>query len=126
VLLGTVAGSGFPRISPIEPVFGNGELYLGMGSGTQKGADMYRDAHILVHNTVTRRYGDEGEVKVRGLAVALDGTEERRLFEELIEATFGWRPTEPYDVFGVDVQSVAFVRYDPRNGHKQRVERWPT
>lgn len=123
VLLGTTARSGYPRISPIEPLFAGGELYLGMNYGTKKALDLRRDPRLVIHSVVVRRYGDEGEVKVRGLAVPLTG-EARERYIQAVERSIGWRPAEPFDAFAVDVVSAGFVRHDPHRGHEKVWRVW--
>jgi hypothetical protein len=75
VLVGTVRADGTARISPVEPLFWAGELWLSMLWGSTKARDLGRDPRILVHSIVTCRDGAEGEVKVRGRAVAVEGRE---------------------------------------------------
>jgi hypothetical protein len=69
VLVGTVRRDGSPRISPVEPLLWDGDLWLCMGLGSHKAADLRRDHTILVHSIVTNRTGQDGEYKVRGTAV---------------------------------------------------------
>src|SRR5205823_7929837 len=75
VLVGTIRRDGSPRLSPVEPLFWNGDLWLSMGWRTRKVADLERDPRILVHSVVIDREGTSGEYKVRGRAVPVDDTE---------------------------------------------------
>src|SRR5439155_13891074 len=68
VRVGTIRRDGSARISPVEPLFWEGELWLPMGLGSTKAKDLMRDPRILVHSIVTSRDGTEGEYKVRGRA----------------------------------------------------------
>jgi hypothetical protein len=43
VLVGTIRRDGTPRISPVEPLLWNGDLWLSMLHGSYKAADLVRD-----------------------------------------------------------------------------------
>src|SRR5438034_11259899 len=91
VLVGTIRRDGSPRLSPVEPLFWEGDLWLAMGLGSRKATDLSRDPRILVHSIVTRRDGSEGEFKVRGRAVSEpDATVQSRVARE-VEEELGWR-----------------------------------
>ena len=47
VMLATLRKNGWPRISPVEPLFFNGQLYLGMMWRSQKALDLLRDPPLL-------------------------------------------------------------------------------
>lgn len=72
VLLGTIRRDGSPRLSPVEPLLWSGDLWLSMGWGTRKAADLQRDPRLLVHSIVTSRDGTAGEYKIRGRVVPED------------------------------------------------------
>jgi hypothetical protein len=69
VLVGTIRQDGSPRISPVEPLLWERDLWLSMLLGSYKAADLQRDPRVLVHSIVTGRDGSAGEYKVRGAAV---------------------------------------------------------
>src|SRR2546423_3141806 len=69
VLVGTIRSDGTPRLSPVEPLFWNGDLWLSMGWQTRKATDLQRDPRILVHSIVTDREGTGGEFHRPGRAV---------------------------------------------------------
>lgn len=69
VLVGTIRRDGTPRISPVEPLLWEDDLWLSMLFGSCKAADLRRDPRVLVHSIVTSRNGAAGEYKVRGNAV---------------------------------------------------------
>jgi hypothetical protein len=73
VLVGTIRRDSTPRISPVEPLLWNGDLWLSMLHGSYKAADLVRDPRILIHSIVTSRDGRVGEYKVRGRAVEESG-----------------------------------------------------
>jgi hypothetical protein len=125
VLLCTIRRDGSPRLSPVEPLFWNGELWLSMGWQTRKATDLQRDPRLLVHSTVTTREGTDGEYKLRGRAVAEADQDVHQGYARTVELQLGWRP-EPgrFHLFRVDVTDVTFIRWDPAT-NDQYVTRWP-
>ena len=122
VLLGTTRRDGWPRISPVEPIFVAGELWLGMTLGSMKARDLLRDPRCLVHNAVSDRSGEQGEIKGRGRAVEVTDPAQRLPYEDALFAKIAWRPEAPYNLFRIDVVDVAFVQQ--RDG-AQHLDRWP-
>lgn len=92
VLVATIRKDGSPRISPVEPLFWKGDLWLSMGLGTMKARDLYRDPRVLVHSIVTNRDGGDGEFKVRGRAIAEDDPPVIVEAADGIAEELGWRP----------------------------------
>jgi hypothetical protein len=125
VLVATIRDDGTPRVSPVEPLFWADDLWLSMGWGTRKAADLRRDARILVHSIVASRDGTHGEYKVRGQAIAEDEAARQREYANVVASTLGWRP-EPgrFHLFRVDVEDVAYIRWDDTT-NDQYVTRWP-
>jgi len=125
VLVVTIRGDGAPRLSPVEPLFWNGDLWLSMGWGTRKAADLSRDARILVHSIVTTRNGTGGEYKLRGTAIAEPDRHVHEQYAEVVAARLGWEP-EPgrFHLFRVDVADVTYIRWDDAT-NDQYVTRWP-
>ncbi len=125
VLVGTIRADGTPRISPVEPLFWNGDLWLSMLWGSRKAADLLRDPRVLVHSIVTSRDGGGGEYKVRGNAVAEQGAEEQQQYASTVRAQLGWSPTPGrFHLFWIDIADVTFIRYEDATGD-QFVTRWP-
>ena len=125
VLVATIRRDGSPRVSPVEPLFWEDDLYLSMGWGSQKARDLQRDPRILVHSIVTSRDGTDGEYKVRGVAVPqMDSDTQRRYALEVAER-LGWNPeVGRFHLFTVDVRDITFVRWDDAT-NDQFVTRWP-
>jgi len=124
VLVGTVRQDGTPRISPVEPLIWEGELWLSMLHGSLKAADLVRDPRVLVHSVVSSRDGAAGEYKVRGRAILEDSPDRHRGYADQVSAQLGWTP-EPgrFHLFRVDVTDVTFIHYDEATG--DQVARWP-
>ena len=109
-LVGTLRKNGWPRISPVEPVIADGQLYLGMMWQSVKALDLLRDPRCTVHSTVSDRLGTEGEFKVYGRAVDVTDRAERARFAEALFEKIGWRPEEPdYHLFSIDIESAAWA-----------------
>jgi hypothetical protein len=125
VLVITIRTDGSPRLSPVEPLFWNGDLWLSMGWGTRKAADLHRDARVLVHSIVTSRDGTGGEYKLRGSAIAEPDSHVHEQYAAEVVARLGWEP-EPgrFHLFRVDVADVTYIRWDDAT-NDQYVTRWP-
>ena len=115
-LVGTLRRNGWPRISPVEPEFVDGELMLGMMWRSPKALDLLRDPRLVVHSVVSSRMGDEGDFKLYGRAVSVEDPERRARYRATIKARIDWEPEEPnYHVFAVDVDSAGFVTFAEGN-----------
>jgi hypothetical protein len=109
-LVGTLRANGHPRISPVEPEFVDGELFLGMMWQSPKARDLLRDPRLVVHSVVTSRMGTEGDFKLYGRAVDVRDPDRRAAYRRAIKARIDWEPEEPsFHVFAVDVESAGFV-----------------
>jgi hypothetical protein len=117
-LVGTLRRNGWPRISPVEPDFVDGELMLGMMWRSPKALDLLRDPRLVVHSVVSSRMGTEGDFKLYGRAVSVEEPERRAAYRAAIKARIDWEPNEPnYHLFAVDVDSAGFVTFaGPRYG----------
>jgi hypothetical protein len=119
----TVRRDGTPRLSPVEPLVLDGDLWLSMMWQSRKALDLLRDDRLLVHSVVTTREGREGELKMRGQGVPVDDLVMRARYCDAVSA-LGWRPEEPtFHLFRVDIEDVTLIRYE-QNGD-QHVTRWP-
>ena len=115
-LVGTLRRNGWPRISPVEPEFVDGELMLGMMWRSPKALDLLRDPRLVVHSVVSSRIGNEGDFKLYGRAVSVENPERRARYRATIKARIDWEPEEPtYHVFAVDVDSAGFVTFAQGN-----------
>jgi Pyridoxamine 5'-phosphate oxidase len=122
LMLGTIRGSGWPRISPCEYLLVAGDLYLGMMWQSKKALDLIRDPRCLVHTVVSNKDGTEGEAKLRGRAADVT---DKGLRERSAQHTFdttGWRPEEPYHLFWLDIEDAAFIQFSG-NGD-QTIKTW--
>ncbi|HEV8402570.1 MAG TPA: pyridoxamine 5'-phosphate oxidase family protein [Candidatus Limnocylindrales bacterium] len=125
VLVGTVRRDGAPRISPVEPLFWERDLWLSMLWGSQKAGDLARDPRILVHSIVTSRNGEDGECKVRGRAIPVGDPEVQTRYASVVRDRLGWDPVPGrFHLFWIDLDDVTVIRYDDATGD-QFLARWP-
>ena len=122
-LVATIRRDGTPRVSPVEPLLLDGDLWLSMLWQSRKAGDLLADDRVLVHSIVTSREGLPGEVKLRGRAVPVDDAPRRNRYREAV-AVLGWQPVEPwFHLFVLDVDDVTSVLYVGEGD--QHVARWP-
>ena len=108
VLLGTLRQSGWPRISPVEPLIAFGCLWLGMMWQSRKALDLLRDPRCTVHSTVSNRDGTEGEFKLYGRAVDVHDATTRQRYGDALFEKIGFKPEEPeFHLFRIDIESAA-------------------
>lgn len=117
-LVGTLRKNGWPRISPVEPEFVDGELMLGMMWRSPKALDLLRDPRLVVHSVVSDRLGTEGDFKLYGRAVPVAESARRGRYRASVKARIDWEPAEPnYHVFAIDIVSAGYVTFaEPRFG----------
>jgi hypothetical protein len=125
LLVVTLRRDGTARLSPVEPLLLDGELWLSMMWGSRKAADLVRDPRILVHSIVTSRDGGEGEAKLRGTAREVRDPDAQARYAEVVAGRLGWRPeVGRFHLFAVDIEDVTCIRYDGETGD-QFLARWP-
>lgn len=111
VMLGTLRKDGFPRISPIEYTFFDGELTLGGIWQAKKALDLLRDSRCTVHSVTSNKNGQEGDVKLWGHGLHVtDGAWLERYWQHIWE-TIHFRPAGPAHVFTIDISEAAYVRF---------------
>src|SRR5918911_1791989 len=85
-LVGTLRRNGWPRISPVEPDFVDGELMLGMMWRSPKALDLLRDPRCVVHSVVADRRGTDGDFKLYGRAADVRDPEKRARYRATVRA----------------------------------------
>jgi hypothetical protein len=119
-LVGTLRADGWPRISPNEVYFLDGDLQLQMMRASKKAADLERDPRLTVMTPQCDREATRGDFKIYGRAVPITDPERRRRFGDTIFAAIGWRPLDPYPLYAVDIESAAYIDFADRH----RLMRW--
>jgi hypothetical protein len=119
-ILGTLRRDGWPRISPCEVYFVDGELLLGMMPNSAKVDDLRRDARITVVNGQENREPKLGDVKLYGRAREVLDRGQRDRFADAQQALIDWRPPDNVPVFAVDIERAAYISF----GEGRRLLRW--
>lgn len=122
VMLGTLRKNGWPRITPIEYTFWQGELVLGGIWQSRKMVDLLRDPRCSIHSATTNKSGQEGDVKLYGRATPLAPEREPAYWQHIFE-TMNFRPEGPAHVFTIDIESAGYVRFTPEG--EQHTLVWP-
>ena len=126
VLVGTIRRDGTPRISPVEPLLWEGDLWLSMLFGSYKATDLQRDPRLLIHSIVTGRDGAAGEYKLRGRAIEESARRVQEGYGAQARDRLGWDPQPGrFHLFRVEIEDVTFIRYEDATGD-QFVTRWPS
>jgi hypothetical protein len=124
LLVGTTRRDGSARISGVEPLVMDGDLWLSMMRTSTKARDIARDQRILLHSIVI---GPEAapEIKVRGTACAEADREVQRRYAAAAAASLGWDPVVgEFTLLRIDIDDVTYIGYDAASG-AQHVARWP-
>ena len=117
VLVSTIRRDGAPRLSPVEPLVMDDDLWLSMLWHSAKATDLLRDSRILVHSIITSRDGTAGEFKIRGTARAETDPSVHQQYADEVGQRLGWSPTVgKFHLFAVDIAELSFIRYDKASG----------
>lgn len=107
-LLATLRKDGAPRLSAIETLFGEGELWFGMMPKSLKAADLLRDPRLALHNATTDKMVKKGDAKLSGVALHV---EDEDTFERYRRASGGTdvHAFGTFHLFRVDVKEMSFL-----------------
>ena len=107
-LLATLRKDGAPRITAIETLFGEDELWLGMMPGSLKAKDLLRDPRLALHNATTDKMVQDGDAKISGAAVVV---EDEPTFDRYRRASGGGGDPAfgSFHLFRVDVQQMSYL-----------------
>ena len=124
VLLGTLRRDGWPRISPVEHMFIEDELLLGMMRQSRKARDLLRDPRCVAHASIGNPDGrSDPEFKLYARARDVLDPALRTAYGDAWWARSQWRPSEPYHLFALEITSAGYVRFD--EGEITHDETWP-
>ena len=110
-ILGTLRGDGWPRISPCEVYFVDGEMLLGMMPRSKKVDDLRRDPRITVANGQENREPRLGDVKLYGHGREVLDHGQRERLADAQEALIDWRPPQNAPVFAVDIERASYISF---------------
>ena len=89
-MLATLRPDGFPRISPMEPRFFKGTLWIGGMPGTAKFRDLVRDSRFSLHTATVDTQVTEGDAKVWGTVEDVHDAALHQRFAEALYAETGF------------------------------------
>ena len=84
-MLGTLRPDGFPRVSPMEPRFFDGDLWLLGMPATAKFADLRADPRATLHTATVDTHVGDGDAKVWG---TVQDVRDEQLHERFAEALY--------------------------------------
>ena len=117
VFLATVRSDGGPRVNPVEAHLVGDQLAFVLVPGSLKALDLQRDPRVYVHTPVLdAEHGTPGEFKLRARAVAIGDRPDRDEIAEAWSRLGAYRPPPDWKYFVLDVEGVAFHRYDEEEG----------
>ncbi|MBO0731103.1 MAG: pyridoxamine 5'-phosphate oxidase family protein [Acidimicrobiaceae bacterium] len=123
LLVGTLRHDGTPRISAVEPLVMEGQLWLSMMGTSMKTRDLRRDRRIVLNSIVTDPQATE--LKVRGTVHPHDEPATQQHYATTVAAALGWEPVVGhFALFTIDIDDFTYIGYDPDTGG-QHVARWP-
>jgi|HubBroStandDraft_6_1064221.scaffolds.fasta_scaffold947159_1 hypothetical protein len=124
LLAGTIRRDGTARISGVEPLVLDGELWLSMMSGSAKSRDLGRDPRLVLNSVITSP-NPAAEIKVRGTARAVTGQHRQERYAAAVRDRIGWQPVVgQFTLFVIDVADVTYIGSEPGTG-AQHVAQWP-
>ena len=111
-MLGTLRADGSPRISPVEPYLGSGELLVGLIRGSAKAGDLVRDPRCALHSIVDDPDGGDPELSLRGRFVEVDQSMRRA------DPDAWWLSFEESAplVGTIELEAASLVRFDLERG----------
>lgn len=120
-LLATLRKDGSPRMSGIEPLFWDGDLWLGMMSESRKSTDLRRDPRFGLHAATVDKEVKDGDAKVYGRAVEVLDAADKKRFAARIKEVNGF-DGDDFDLWRVEVTEVSSIR--PGEPHDHLVIEW--
>jgi hypothetical protein len=110
VMMGTLRPNGWPRISPIEFTYWDGDFVLGGMWQSKKFLDIIRDNRVTLHSTTVNKDGQEGDAKVYGRLFPLAEERVEPYWQHIFE-TIDFRPDGPAHVYALDVEMAAYTKF---------------
>jgi hypothetical protein len=124
LLVGTIRRDGTARISGVEPLVLDDELWLSMMSGSAKSRDLGRDPRVVLNSVITSP-SPPAEIKIRGTARAVTEQDRQERYAAAVWHQLGWQPVAgQFTLFIIDVADVTYIGSEPGTA-AQHVARWP-
>jgi len=111
-MLGTIRADGSPRISPVEPYLGSGELLIGVMSGSAKAGDLVRDPRCTLHSIVDDPDAGDPELTLRGRFIEVEAS------VRTADPDAWWLSFEETDplVGTIELEGASLLRFDLERG----------
>ena len=122
--LATLRADGSPRISGIEALFWDGQLWLGMMGGSRKAGDLQRDARLALHSGMVDTELTGGDARISGRGEEITDEETIRAWVGAVNAESGMDPPGPFHLFRVDVAELVLVRVGGDPPDHLVIDRW--
>ncbi len=124
LLAGTVRRDGTARVSGVEPLVMDGDLWLSMMPSSAKVRDLDRDGRIVLNSIITGP-GPDAEVKVRGTAEMVSDPQVHGRYAAAVASGLGWQPVPgEFTLLVIEVRDITYIGYDEVT-RGQHVARWP-
>lgn len=119
LLAGTIRRDGTARISGVEPLVLDGELWLSMMSSSAKSRDLGRDPRVVLNSVITSP-SPPAEIKVRGIARAVTGQGRQERYAAAVRDQIGWHPVAgQFALFVIEVADVTYIGSGGVNERRQ-------
>jgi hypothetical protein len=123
LLIGTIRHDGAARISAVEPLIMDGQLWLSMMPTSMKAHDLQRDPRIVLNSIVTDPQATE--IKIRGTVHPQNNPAIQQRYATAVATEIGWQPViGHFTLSRVEINDVTYIGYDP-DTHGQHVAQWP-
>jgi len=124
LLAGTTRRDGTARISGVEPLVLDGDLWLSMMTDSAKSRDLGRDPRLVLNSVITSP-SQPAEIKVRGTVLPVPERGRQERYAAAVGERIGWHPVVgQFSLFIVEVADVTYIGSEPGT-RAQHVARWP-
>ena len=105
VFQASIRRDGSPRVHPVSPWFGSGQLVLCCRAGSPKVTEFARDGRYALHSPMDNHDGEGGECMVRGTLRRIDD-------DDPAAAARPFTATYPLAFYACDVAEIVATTYD--------------
>ena len=106
--LATVRKDGRPRVHPVTPILGDGDLFVFMDRTSPKGHDLKRTGRFAMHSSVENEDGGQGEFFITGRATLIEDEEKRFIATK----NAGYEISERYILFSFSLDEALGTVYE--------------
>jgi hypothetical protein len=117
--LATVRKDGTPRVHPVTPILGDGNLFVFMDRTSPKGTDLKRTGRYAMHASVENEDGGQGEFFISGRAELV----EDETFRSLAVEHAGYEVSDRYILFRFSLEAALSTVYEDNEVVRRRWKR---